>query len=116
MDIKQKTTADFMLISGDDMLTVPLFSVGAVALISVMANAYPAIFKKVLSSCHSGDFKNAAENALKTLKINALMYAEGNPVGVKQLLSHLGLCRPNVRLPLVKASLELSEEIKNQLL
>jgi 4-hydroxy-tetrahydrodipicolinate synthase len=116
MEVKEKTLEEFLLISGDDMLTIPLCSIGAVGLISVMANAYPKKFNEVLSFCKSGDFKNATSVALKTLKINDLMYTEGNPVGIKQLLTHMGLCKPFVRLPLVKATSRLSEAISENLL
>ena len=116
LEVKEKTSADFLLISGDDMLTIPLCSIGAVGLISVMANAYPIILKDILNSCKLGDFQKASSIALKTLKINDLMYTEGNPVGIKQLLTHMGLCKPFVRLPLVKATSRLSEEISNNLL
>lgn len=116
MEVKEKTSEDFLLISGDDMLTVPLSSIGAVGLISVMANAYPKIFNEILSFCKSGEFGNATSVALKTVKINDLMYREGNPAGIKQLLTHMGLCKPFVRLPLVKATTGLSEEISESLL
>jgi 4-hydroxy-tetrahydrodipicolinate synthase len=116
MEVRANTPEEFLLISGDDTLTIPMCSIGAVGLISVMANAYPAVFKNILTSCKAGEFNNAASEALKTLKINHLMNTEGNPIGIKQLLAHLGLCSPNVRLPLAKASSELSEKIKNQLL
>jgi 4-hydroxy-tetrahydrodipicolinate synthase len=116
MEIKGHTSEDFLLISGDDMLTVPLCAVGSVGLISVMANAYPAIFQSILASCKSGDFKNSSKSARNTLLMNDLMYIEGNPVGIKQLMSHLGLCEPYVRLPLVKGTPWLSDEIKNNLL
>lgn len=116
MKIRATTPEEFILISGDDMLTVPLCSLGAVGLISVLGNAYPTTFRNILTSCSSGDYKNATENALTTLKINDLMYAEGNPVGIKQLLAHLELCMPEVRMPMMKASSGLSEKIRNQLL
>lgn len=116
MKIRANTPEEFILISGDDMLTVPLYSIGTVGLISVLANAYPTTFRNILTSCSSGDYKNATENALMTLKMNDLMYEEGNPVGIKQLLAHLELCRPEVRMPMMKASSELSEKIRNQLL
>jgi 4-hydroxy-tetrahydrodipicolinate synthase len=115
MEIKGCTSTDFLLISGDDMLTVPLCAVGTVGLISVMANAYPTIFQSILTSCKSGDFENAALSAINTLIMNDLMYIEGNPVGIKQLIAHLGLCEPYVRLPLVKGTSSLRDEIKNNL-
>ena len=116
MEIQDKTAEDFLLISGDDMLTLPLCAVGAAGLISVMANAYPGIFKDILSSSFAGDYKKATSIAFKTLKMNDLMYEEGNPAGIKQLLNHLNLCTPNVRLPLVKATPELSGDIKAHLI
>ena len=111
MQIRNNTDKDFLLISGDDMLTVPLHSIGGNGLISVLGNAYPDIYKDILAFCGQGDFEKASEIAFKTLKINNLMYQEGNPTGIKQLLSIMGLCHPYVRLPLVAASGELSGEI-----
>jgi 4-hydroxy-tetrahydrodipicolinate synthase len=115
MQINANTSETFLLISGDDMLTIPLFAVGATGLISVLANAYPAIFKEIISSCRNGKYATATAKAAKLLRINDLMYQEGNPAGIKQVLAHMGLCQPTVRLPLVKASAGLSEEIKNNL-
>ena len=115
-EISANTSNDFMLISGDDMDTVQLFSKGAVGLISVLANAYPVIFKEIIDASVLGDFDSAAELAEKTRKINDLMYQEGNPAGIKQLLTHMGLCQPHVRLPLVKATAMLSKEIGKILL
>ncbi len=106
----------FLLISGDDMLTVPLCSVGATGLISVLGNAYPGVYKDMLTLCSKGNYRQAAGAATRTMSINELMYKEGNPVGIKQLLAAMGLCRPNVRLPLVKASQSLAEEIQANLL
>jgi len=116
MEIKAVTDNDFLLISGDDMLTVPLCSIGAVGLISVMANAYPTVFSKILSLCSSKDFSGATKEALTTIRLNDLMYDEGNPVGIKELMAQMGLCESFVRLPLIKASTSLSEHIQHNLL
>jgi 4-hydroxy-tetrahydrodipicolinate synthase len=116
MEVKAKTDNDFLLISGDDMLTVPLYSIGAVGLISVMANAYPAVFNKILSSCNSKDFSGATKEALTTMRMNDLMYEEGNPVGIKSLMAQIDLCGSFVRLPLIKASNSLISNIKSNLL
>ena len=112
MNVRNVANDDFLLISGDDMITIPLYSIGGNGLISVLGNAYPALYKEILTSCSKGDFKKAAKMAYETLKINDLMYVEGNPVGIKQLLSEMGLCKPYVRLPLVTASEELRAEIQ----
>lgn len=112
MKIAKDKPADFMLISGDDLLTVPLYAVGAVGVISVLANAFPAVFRKVKSSAFAGDYGKAQKELFKLVDINGPMYEEGNPVGVKQLLHEMGICGPNVRLPLVQASDGLVRKIR----
>ncbi len=114
--IRAGSEDSFLLISGDDMLTVPLCSVGATGLISVLGNAYPGVYKDILTLCSKGNYRQAAGIAARTIAINELMYSEGNPVGIKQLLAAMALCRPNVRLPLVKASQSLAEKIQANLL
>ncbi len=114
--IRAGSEDSFLLISGDDMLTVPLCSVGATGLISVLGNAYPGVYKDILTLCSKGNYRQAAGIAARTIAINELMYSEGNPVGIKQLLAAMALCRPNVRLPLVKASQSLTEKIQANLL
>lgn len=102
---------DFMLISGDDMLTVPLYSIGAVGVISVLANAYPVIFRRIKEHALSGNFQKASQELLKLLEVNSPMYEEGNPVGLKALLAQLGICGLEVRLPLAPASEILQNKI-----
>lgn len=111
MSIIQGARKGFMLISGDDMLTVPMMAVGGVGVISVLANAFPGSFKKMTDSMAQGKFKTAAAIQREMVKVNQLMYEEGNPVGLKALLSHLGRCEPHVRLPLVSASADLTRRI-----
>jgi 4-hydroxy-tetrahydrodipicolinate synthase len=112
MKIVAEKPKDFMLLSGDDMLTVPLYSVGSVGVISVLANAYPVIFKKMKEHAFAGDFSKAQREQFKLLDINGPMYEEGNPVGVKYLMSLKGLCGDYVRLPLVSASKALRQKIE----
>jgi 4-hydroxy-tetrahydrodipicolinate synthase len=102
---------DFMLISGDDMMTVSLYSMGAKGVISVLANAYPTIFRKVKTNADAGNMVKATQELLKLLEINGPMYEEGNPIGVKYLLSKMGVCGPHVRLPLAEASTALISKI-----
>lgn len=112
MKIAKARPKDFLLISGDDLLTVPLYSVGAKGVISVLANAYPVIFRKMKEFAFAGDFDKAGKEQFKILEINGPMYEEGNPVGVKQLMADMGLCSNHVRLPLVPASEGLKEKIR----
>lgn len=107
MQIAHKKPADFLLISGDDMITTALKALGAEGIISVLANAYPAIISAIIN----GDSVSSKKATFKLLEINPLMYEESNPVGVKCLMNHLGLCEDNVRLPLTAASENLCERI-----
>jgi 4-hydroxy-tetrahydrodipicolinate synthase len=102
---------NFMLISGDDMLTVPLYSVGAVGVISVLANAFPVIFKKMKEYASAGNYLRAHHELFKLLDINAPMYEEGNPVGIKYVLKTMEICSEDVRLPLMRATKTLQQKI-----
>lgn len=103
---------DFMLISGDDVLTVPLYAIGGVGVISVLANAYPVAFRKMKEAVNKSQFAKASFEAFKLLEINGPMYEEGSPVGVKYLMSLLGLCEPYVRLPHALPSPALKKKIE----
>lgn len=115
MKISKGMPRNFLLISGDDLLTVPLYSIGARGVISVLANAFPVIFKQIKESASKGDYASAQDALFKLLEINGPMYEEGNPVGIKQVLHELGVCRNMVRLPLVPASDGLQKKIKTLL-
>lgn len=113
-EIHNELRNEFLLISGDDMLTVPLIEVGAIGLISVLANAYPKILNNVIKKARSGDIKGAKEENKTLVELDDYMYTEGNPTGIKELMSQLGLCEPYVRLPLLRASQKLSKNISNK--
>ena len=109
MQIAASMPKDFLLLSGDDLLTKPIQSIGGSGVISVLANALPATFK-ILTE---GDDTSSLQAAYSMLKLNGLMYEEGNPVGIKNLLLHLGIIQTDqVRLPLLRASHGLSERIR----
>lgn len=110
MQIAAEMPKDFLLISGDDLMTRALSSVGGSGIISVLANALPETFKTM---CHGTD-KESLKAAFSILGLNNLMYLEGNPVGIKNLLKHQGICGDQVRLPMLRASKELSAQIKLQ--
>jgi 4-hydroxy-tetrahydrodipicolinate synthase len=111
MRIAKDSAKDFLLISGDDMLTVPLYSIGSKGVISVLANAYPQVFKKMKEYAFAGNYTKAGQEQFRLLDINGPMYEEGNPVGLKALLADLGICGKEVRLPLAPASKSLHEKI-----
>jgi 4-hydroxy-tetrahydrodipicolinate synthase len=109
MQIAAAMPKDFLLLSGDDMLTLPIQRIGGSGVISVLANALPATFKTLAH----GNESDSLSAAYSLLKLNALMYLESNPVGIKNLLLHLGICATDqVRLPLLRASKSLSEQIQ----
>lgn len=111
MNIAKGKPKDFMLISGDDLLTLPLYAVGGVGVISVLANALPEVFKKIKDFALAGRYNKAQQVAFTLLELNGLMYEEGNPVGVKYLLKLKGIGNGEVRLPMVKASNQLRVKI-----
>ncbi len=111
MEIINGTSDDFFVTSGDDMLTAALSSIGGKGAISVLANAMPKEFKRMVDSSLSGDFTACRQQAFDLIDISSLMYAEGNPTGLKELLSQLGICTNQVRLPLVAATKDLSQRI-----
>lgn len=113
MKIARDKPPSFMLISGDDMLALPIYSIGGVGLISVLANALPVEFNRLRKYALDGDFVKAQKELFKLIDINGPMYEEANPVGVKQLLSEMGVCDPYVRLPLLKASDKLKARISS---
>jgi 4-hydroxy-tetrahydrodipicolinate synthase len=115
MHIAKHKPADFMLISGDDMLTLPMVSFGAVGVISVLANAFPEKFSKMIRLGLSNEFKEASDLLFDFVDINPMMYEEGNPVGVKALLERFGVCGGAVRLPLVEASAGLKDRLYKHL-
>jgi 4-hydroxy-tetrahydrodipicolinate synthase len=115
MYIAKHKPADFMLISGDDMLTLPMIAFGAVGVISVLANAFPEKFSNMIRLGLDNQFKQASDLLFDFVDINPMMYEEGNPVGVKALLERFGVCGGAVRLPLVEASAGLKDRLYKQL-
>lgn len=111
MRIIRQKPRDFILLSGDDMLTVPLYSLGSRGVISVLANALPGIFARMKKFALSSQYDKASREQFRLLDINGLMYEEGNPVGVKQLLAEMGICQHYTRLPMAPASKGLQQKI-----
>jgi len=103
--------ADFMLISGDDPVAMPMIALGAVGVISVVGNALPQQLSDMIRLCLNGDFKAAAPLHLDLIEFTRLIFAEGNPGGVKAALKQLGVCDDYVRLPLVQVTDALRKAI-----
>lgn len=104
--------ADFMVISGDDPITLQMIACGAEGLISVVANAYPKDYSDMVRLCLAGKFAEAQKLHYKYTDIIASMFAEGSPSGVKAYLSEMGLCGNNFRQPVWKVSEKHHAKIK----
>ena len=109
--IKNKP-ADFMVISGDDPITLQMIAAGAEGLVSVVANAYPKDYSDMVRLCLDGKFEEAQKIHYKYIDIIASMFAEGSPSGVKAYLSEMGLCQNYFRLPVWKVSEKHHSKIK----
>ncbi|KEQ30072.1 dihydrodipicolinate synthase [Pedobacter antarcticus 4BY] len=109
--IMRDKPADFLLISGDDPITLPMIALGASGLISVVGNALPAAVSQLVRLCLQGDFSSALPLHLRLIELTRLAFAEGNPAGIKAALKHFNVCGDQVRLPLVSATTGLNEQI-----
>ena len=115
MRIVNSTPNDFLLLSGEDTLTIPLISIGAKGVISVIANVLPEEYRQVINDALNGNFPLATTEMGRLLDFNEALFEEGNPVGVKAALSVIGIGTPHVRLPLVQSSEALYNKLSQQL-
>ena len=111
MEILRDKPADFDVLSGDDGITQPLMALGAQGVISVAANAYTKPFSRMMRAMKEGRTDEALRLHYAMLKMNQLIFADGNPAGIKCLMSHMGLCENVLRLPLVKANEKVEADI-----
>jgi len=103
---------DFQIISGDDATTLPVISVGGSGVISVLANAYPGEWVNMVNHAMNNDFQAAREIHYKFIDMISLLFADGNPAGIKAALSHLGFVQNQLRLPLTPVSRQVYNQIK----
>ena len=104
---------NFLVISGDDGITVELIKRGGVGVISVAANAFPEKFCRCIHNAMEGNFAEAEPAMEQFAEPIALLFREGNPTGVKTMTAVMGLTRDEVRLPLVEGTETLREDTKN---
>lgn len=114
MEILRDKPADFDVLSGDDGITQPLMALGAQGVISVAANAYTKPFAKMMNAMKEGQTEVALKLHYSMLRMNQLIFADGNPAGIKCLMSLMGLCKNVLRLPLVPASEKVQQDIENE--
>jgi len=115
MEIIAKKPDDFMVLSGDDAITLPIILLGGKGVISVLGQALPNEFSSMVNSAINGDVKSSNKMHYKMLSFVKPLFAEGNPAGVKTLLNLQGICKDEVRLPLVKSSENLRAIISKEL-
>ena len=111
MEILRDKPADFDVLSGDDGITQPLMALGAQGVISVAANAYTKPFSRMMRAMKEGRTEEALRLHYAMLRMNQLIFADGNPAGIKCLMSHIGLCQNVLRLPLVPANEKVEADI-----
>ena len=115
MEILRDKPSDFDVLSGDDGITQPMMALGAKGVISVAANGYPDVFCPMVTSMLNNDAETALSLHYKMLKMNNLIFADGNPAGIKALMASRGLCKNVLRLPLVPANEGVQNAIEEEL-
>ena len=114
MEILRDKPADFDVLSGDDGITQPLMALGAQGVISVAANAYTKPFNRMMKAMKEGRTEEALNLHYAILRMNQLIFADGNPAGIKCLMHLMGLCQNVLRLPLVKANEKVEADIDKE--
>jgi 4-hydroxy-tetrahydrodipicolinate synthase len=112
MEIIRLRAHNFGVLSGDDALTMPLIASGADGVISVVANAFPLLFSKMVKSAMNGDFETSRKYHYELIPITKMFFEEGNPGGVKIALEALNVMTAKMRLPLFEVSDQLKERIQ----
>ncbi|MFH1619837.1 MAG: 4-hydroxy-tetrahydrodipicolinate synthase [bacterium] len=115
-EILNSTDGEFSLMSGDDSLTLPMMSLGARGVVSVISNVAPAETAKMCALFAAGKLKEAAEMHHKLLPLMKALFVETNPAPVKSALAMMGLCGETPRLPLVPVSEKIKEILKSAML
>lgn len=113
MQVVKNKPKDFLVVSGDDNITLGLIAYGLDGVISVVGQAFPKIFTEMVRQSLNGDFEKARELHYKLNDITDMLFAEGNPAGVKCALELLGVCESHLRLPLVGVSDTLHSKMKS---
>lgn len=112
MKILKNKPKDFMVISGDDNLTLPIISAGGVGVISVVANAFPRQYSDMVRFSLKNDFNKAQILHYSLVDITDQLFADGSPGGIKYALNQLGICNTFVRLPLWEPNDKVKEKLK----
>lgn len=112
MHILKNMPDDFLFVSGDDHISLPLVACGAQGVISVVANCFPKDFSEMMRLALKGDFQKARQLHYKLLPAYDLLFVENNPAGVKAFMAELNLIQNELRLPLVPLSSPYHQKVK----
>lgn len=111
-DIIKNKPEHFKVISGDDGITFPLITLGADGVISVIGNAFPREFSRMVRLARQGDYQRARQIHHRFNELIELLFVEGNPAGVKSMLAVMGYIKNVLRLPLVPNTIKTYEKIR----
>ena len=114
-DIIKNKPANFSVISGDDGITFPLITLGAVGVISVIGNAFPREFSRMVRLALAGDYNSARTIHHSFTELFNLLFVDGNPAGAKSMLNAMGFIENKLRLPLVPTRITTFEKIRDVL-
>lgn len=114
MQIVKHTRKEFLKISGDDNITLPLIALGFDGVISVSGQGFPKQFSEMVNLSLKGDFEQARALHYSLVDVTDMLFAEGNPGGIKEVLKLAGICETYMRLPLVGISAGLQAKIKTE--
>lgn len=114
-EIIKSKPRDFSVISGDDGITFPLLTLGAIGVISVIGNAFPKEFSRMVRLALNGDYEKALQIHHRFTELFKLLFVDGNPAGVKCVLHAMGFIENELRLPLVPTRLTTYERIRQVL-
>ncbi len=112
MEILRSAPEGFLVISGDDLIALPMTLMGGHGVISVIGQAYPNEFSQMIQAGLNGDITRAKKLHYSLMPIIDMIFEQGNPSGIKALLSKKGLCENILRLPLVEVDPSLAERIQ----
>ncbi|MDE6609427.1 MAG: 4-hydroxy-tetrahydrodipicolinate synthase [Muribaculaceae bacterium] len=114
-EIIKRKPSDFMVISGDDGITFPLITLGAVGVISVIGNAFPNEFSRMVRLALDGRYEHALQIHHRFTELFNLLFVDGNPAGVKCVLNAMGFIENELRLPLVPTRITTNDKIRQVL-
>jgi 4-hydroxy-tetrahydrodipicolinate synthase len=112
MKIIKGKSENFLVISGDDLNTLPIIAAGGSGVISVLANAFPSQWSEMVNQCLKSNFKAAREIQFRFMEMIELLFIDGSPAGVKAMLNIMNLCQNTLRLPLVPVSRTIYSRIQ----